>query len=72
MTNSNIQELSLQELESLQGGVKGSCVSAVGGALGLFVWSLSVPLTGGVSLALAGAGAATTLVTIGNIINCLE
>jgi len=57
-------------MENLHGGVKWSCVAAVGGAVSLFAWSLSVPLTGGATLLAATQGAGITLATIAAIGDC--
>jgi len=67
-----MKSLELKEMEDLQGGVNGACIATVGAAIGLFAWSLSVPLTGGISLGLGLTGAGLTLTTIGGIVKCAE
>ena len=56
----------------ISGGGKSRCIAAIGGAIGLFAWSLSVPLTGGISLVLALQGASLTAGTIAAIMDCAE
>lgn len=59
------------KMEEVQGGSY-ACAHAVIGAVGLFAWSLSVPLTGGISLALALGGATITASTSVAVIECME
>ena len=65
-----MKALSLERMEEIQGGVRSSCVAALAGALGLFAWSLSVPLTGGVSLAFGLTGASIMGGTVASILDC--
>jgi hypothetical protein len=67
-----MRELSIERMEMVNAGVKWSCVAAVGGAVSLFAWSLSVPLTGGVTLLAASTGAGITLGTIAAVGECMS
>ncbi|MFD2036979.1 hypothetical protein ACFSKL_19400 [Belliella marina] len=67
-----MRELSIERMEMVIGsGPNWNCVGAVGGALLLFSWSLSVPLTGGVTLGLAAQGAGITAGTIALAGKCM-